>query len=104
MTRHALATTFLALAFVALPARGDSVGMTDGGSPDFAAIERLLDEQSADARRRLMEAIRAMDAHARKATASADQLVILGRAYLRAMGSGASFRAGELATKGLKPD
>jgi len=104
MTRHALATTFLALAFVALPARGDPVGMTDGGSPDFAAIERLLDEQSADARRRLMEAIRAMDAHARKATASADQLVILGRAYLRAMGSGASFRAGELATKALKRD
>jgi hypothetical protein len=92
------------LGVVALPARGDSVGMTDGGSPDFAAIERLLDEQSADSRRRLMEAIRAMDAHARKATASADQLVILARAYLRAMGNGASFRAGELATKALKLD
>ena len=104
MTRHALALTFLGLAFAALPAHSESVGMTDGGAPDFVAIERLLDEQSADARRRLMEAIRAMDVHARKATASADQLVILGRAYLRAMGNGASFRAGELATKALKLD
>jgi hypothetical protein len=54
MGRHAIALTFFVLGVVALPARGDSVGMTDGGSPDFAAIERLLDEQSADSRRRLM--------------------------------------------------
>ena len=102
MRKHALALALVAL--FAATAHANPVGMTDGGSPDFAAIERLLDEQDGDARRRLMESIGAMDAYLRKAPANPDQLVIVGRAYLRAMGSGASFRAGELATQALKMD
>jgi len=55
--------------------------------------------------RRLVEAIGAMDAYARKASPKADELVILGRAYLRTTGSyGGSFRAGELANRALKID
>jgi ankyrin repeat protein len=102
MRKHVLALALVAL--FAAPAHANPAAMTDGGSPDFAAIERLLDEQGADARRRLMESIGAMDAYLRKAPASPDQLVIVGRAYLRAMGGGASFRAGELATQALKMD
>lgn len=102
MKKTALAVLF---ALASLPALGaDPVGTTDTGAPDFRAIERLLNSTDADARRRLMEAIGAMDAYARKASPNADQLVILGRAYLRAMGPGGTFRAGELAAKALKQD
>jgi tetratricopeptide (TPR) repeat protein len=78
--------------------------MTDAGSPDFQAIERLLNDNGQDARRRLMEAIRAMDAYTRKATPNANELVILGRAHLRAMGNGGVWKAGEFANKALKLD
>ena len=95
----------VALALVSLSApAADSIGTTDTGAPDFRAIERLLNTSDPDARRRLMEAIGAMDAYARKASPKPDELVILGRAYLRAMGQAGSFRAGELATKALKLD
>jgi ankyrin repeat protein len=103
MKRTAIAVAF-ALASLSAHGAGDSVGMTDTGAPDFKAIERLLNNNDPDARRRLMEAIGAMDAYARKASPKADELVILGRAYLRAMGNGGGYRAGELATKALKLD
>jgi hypothetical protein len=82
----------------------DPVGTTDGGAPDFLAVERLLNERNPDARRRLMQAIGAMDAYVRKASPKPDELVVLGRAYLRAMGQAGGFRAGEVATKALKLD
>lgn len=106
MKNNVLTLAFIAFALAGLPAAGagDSVGMTDGGSPDFQAIGRLLGDNSPDARRRLMEAIGAMDAYARKASPSASEFVVLGRAYLRAMGVGGSYRAGEMATKALKLD
>ncbi len=102
MKRTVLAAAF-ALAGLSAQLAG-AAGTTDGGAPDFAAIEPLLSSGELDARRRLMEAIGAMDAYARKASPKPDELVILGRAYLRAMGAGGSFRAGELATKVLKID
>lgn len=105
MKRTAIALGLAALAFATAPALGaGDLGMTDGGAPDFAAIERLISDGRPDARRRLMEAIGAMDAHARKASPSANELVIHGRAYLRVMGSGGSYRAGTLAAKALKLD
>jgi hypothetical protein len=95
----------IALAAASLQAHAaDALGTTDSGAPDFRAIERLLNSENADARRRLMESIRAMDTYARKATPKPEELVILGRAYLRAMGQGGSFRAGEVAAKALKLD
>src|SRR5258708_3610304 len=104
MKKTALALSVLAFVLVTLPASGagDPVGMTDAGSPDFQAIERLLNDNGQDARRRLMEAIQAMDAYAKKASPSANELVIMGRAYLRAMGNGGNWQASNLATKALK--
>jgi hypothetical protein len=95
----------LAFALASLPAHAaDPVGMTDSGSPDFRAIERLLNSHDADARRRLMEAIGAMDAYARKGSPKPDELAILGRSYLRAMGQAGAFRAGQVATKALQAE
>ena len=103
MKKTAIALAFLALASLSAHA-ADSMGTTDTGAPDFRAIERMLNSQEPDVRRRLMEAIGAMDAYARKASPKPDELVILGRAYMRAMGQGGSYRAGELAAKVLKQD
>ena len=97
-------TIVIAVALALTGLQAHAAGITDTGAPDFQAIERLLNSDEPDARRRLMEAIGAMDAHTRKASPNADELVILGRAYLRAMGQGASFRVGELATQALKLD
>jgi hypothetical protein len=99
-----VAAAFAFLLISAAAQGSDSVGTTDSGAPDFRAIERLLNSHDPDARRRLIESIGAMDAYVRKASPNPDELVVLGRAYLRAMGQGGGFRAGEVATKALKLD
>jgi len=105
MKKTALAFSLLAFALMVLPVRaGESVGMTDAGSPDFQDIERLLMDNSTDARRRVMEAIRAMDVYAAKASPSARELVILGRAYLRAMGNAGTYRTSRLVVQALTLD
>ena len=104
--KNKLAVLCLAsLALVSNALRADApIGMTDSGSPNFAAIERLLDEPSEEARRQVMQAIWTMDRYAHKASPSADELAIIGRAYVRAMGNAGAWRAGELASKALRLD
>src|SRR5258708_1532253 len=107
MATRSLAISLLAFALMSTPAYsgGDGItGMTDAGAPNFQEIERLLNDTTPDARRRLMGAIGAMDAYARKASPNPNELVILGRAYLRAMSYGGGFRASEVAMKALKVD
>jgi cytohesin len=96
---------FASLALVSNAPRADApIGMTDSGSPNFAAIERLLDETTEEARRQVMQAIWTLDRYAHKASPSADELVITGRAYVRAMGNAGAWRAGELASRALRLD
>jgi ankyrin repeat protein len=105
MRKTTIATLLAAFAFGMHPAySGEALPLTDSGSPDFRAVERLLQDNTEDARRRLIEAIRPMDAHARKGAPAAAELVTLGRAYLKAMGQAGAYRAGELAAKALSAD
>jgi ankyrin repeat protein len=104
MKKTAIALGLCASILATSGVAGGPGAITDTGAPDFSAIERLLDDSGSDARRRLVEAIGAMDAYARRASLSASELAILGRAYLRAMGNGGSFRAGNLATQALRLD
>jgi len=105
MKKNVAVLCFVSLALFSTPTRAEApLSMTDSGAPDFTTIERLLDETSAEARRQVVQAIWSMDKYVRKAFPSADELVILGRAYVRAMGNGGGWRAGELASKALRLD